>query len=84
VFGELLRVRFTFSVPSLRVESLTGMIASLKVEGNPLRHALLAGAKFAAPAGEVSGCLMVVFGLTSLEWFVREAEAWGDRAAGGG
>ena len=82
VFGDLLRVRITFAVPELHLESLAGMLAGLTVGGDPLRHALMVGARFEVRASAVSGCVVLVLGVTSMEAFVRAVEEWADRAGG--
>lgn len=84
VFGDLLHVRFTFAVPRLQLESLRAMLASLLVEQDELRHALVVGARFAVRASDVTGCLVLVLGVTSLENFMAAVEAWAERAVSGG
>jgi chemotaxis protein CheC len=83
MFGDLLQVRFTFAVPRLHQESLASMLESLAVGGEGLRHALLVGARFKVRSSDVTGCLVLVLGVTSLERFVRAVEEWADRSAAG-
>jgi chemotaxis protein CheC len=83
VFGDLLHVRFTFAVPRLHLETLRSMMDSLVIGSDELRHALLVGARFRVRASEVTGCMVLVLGVTSLEQFVRAVEDWADRAASG-
>ena len=83
VFGDLLHVRFTFAVPRLHLETLRSMIDSLVIGDDELRHALLVGARFRVRASEVTGCMVLVLGVTSLEQFVRAVEGWAERAATG-
>lgn len=84
VFGDLLHVRFTFAVPRLQLETLGSMLGSLVVEKDELRHALLIGARFGIRASNVTGCLLLVLGLTSMARFVATVESWADQEAGGG
>lgn len=84
VFGDLLEVRFTFAVPRIQLESLGSMLGSLVVEQDELRHALLVGARFRIRATDVTGCMVLVLGLTSLERFVAAVEEWAERAVAGG
>jgi chemotaxis protein CheC len=84
VFGDLLHVRFTFAVPRLHLETLHSMLDSLVIGTDELRHALLVGARFRVRASEVTGCMVLVLGVTSLEQFVRAVEDWADRATAGG
>jgi chemotaxis protein CheC len=81
VFGDLLQVRFTFAVPRLHLDALSSMLGSLVIDDDELRHALLVGARFRVRASEVTGCMVLVLGITSLDLFVRAIEEWADRMA---
>ena len=83
VFGDLLKVRFTFSVPRLQLQYLDSMIRSFVVDQNEVRHALLVGARFRVKATDVTGCLVLVLGVSSLEKFVTAVEEWADRTVHG-
>jgi chemotaxis protein CheC len=83
VFGDLLQVRFTFAVPRLQLESLGSMLASLLVGRDEIRHALLVGTDFTVRASDVTGCLVLVLGVTSMENFLAAAEAWAERSVTG-
>jgi chemotaxis protein CheC len=83
VFGDLLQVRFTFAVPRLQLETLGSMLNSLMVDDNEIRHALLIGARFSVHTSDVTGCLILVLGVTSLEKFLEAVEAWAERSIGG-
>lgn len=83
VFGDLLQVRFTFAVPRLQLESLGSMLASLVVEDHEIHHALLVGARFSIKATKVTGCLVLVLGVTSLGKFVDAVDAWAAQMSGG-
>ena len=83
VFGDLLHVRFTFAVPRLHLETLRSMLDSLVIGDDELRHALLVGARFRVRASEVTGCMVLVLGVTSLEQFLQAVEDWAERAATG-
>jgi chemotaxis protein CheC len=84
VFGDLLRVRFTFAVPRLQLESLGSMLASLLVERDEIRHALVIGTRFAVRESDVTGCMVLVLGVTSLEKFMAAVDAWAERSVAGG
>ena len=79
VFGDLLQVRFTFAVPRLHLDSLGSMLDSLLIGADEIRHALLIGARFRVRASEVTGCMVLVLGVTSLDLFVEAIEAWAER-----
>jgi chemotaxis protein CheC len=80
VFGDLLQVRFTFTVPRLHLDSLDSMIRTLEIGGDDIRHALLIGARFRVRESEVTGCMVVVLGVTSLDRFVEAIGDWAKRA----
>jgi chemotaxis protein CheC len=80
VFGDLLQVRFTFAVPRLHLEALGSMLGSLVIDQDELRHALLVGAKFQVRTSEVTGCMVLVLGVTSLDLFIRAIEEWAERS----
>ena len=77
-FGDMLHVSVTFSVPRIHVESLEGMLRSIKVESNELQYTLLAATRFRLTEGEVGGFLMIAVGIASLE-LISEALADRDR-----
>lgn len=66
-FGDMLHVSVTFSVPRIHVESLEGMLRSLKVDSDDLHYTLLAATRFRLSEGEVGGYLMIAVGVSSLE-----------------
>ena len=77
-FGDMLHVSVTFSVPRIHVESLEGMLRSIKVESNELQYTLLAATRFRLTEGEVGGYLMIAVGIASLE-LISKALADRDR-----
>jgi chemotaxis protein CheC len=82
VFGDLLQVRFTFAVPRLHLESLGSMLGSLVIDQDEIHHALLVGTNFQVRSTQVMGCMVLVLGITSLERFMSEVEAWAARSTG--
>jgi chemotaxis protein CheC len=80
VFGNLLQVRFSFSVPRLSLDDLGVMLNSITVDTSPLQHALVVGARFKLRNSEVTGCLVLVLGIASFELFLKEVEAWAERS----
>ena len=84
VFGNLLQVQFSFSVPRLSLDDLGAMIGSLKIESDTLQHALVVGARFRLQQSEVTGCLVLVLGIASFQMFLQEVEAWAERSVKGG
>ena len=74
-FGDMLHVSVTFSVPRIHVESLDGLLRSLKVDTDELHFTLLAATRFRLTEGEVGGYLMIAIGLASLERINKSLEA---------
>jgi chemotaxis protein CheC len=74
-FGDMLQVSVTFSVPRIHVESLDGLLHSLKVDNEDLHYALLAATRFRLSEGEVGGYLMIAVGMNSLSLITRSLAA---------
>ena len=74
-FGDMLQVSVTFSVPRIHVESLDGLLHSLKVDNEDLHYALLAATRFRLTEGEVGGYLMIAIGMHSLSLITRSLAA---------
>src|SRR6478609_9192636 len=79
VFGNLLHVRFSFSVPKLSLDDLSLMVQSLIIADNSLQHALVVGARFRMRGSEVTGCLILVLGIASFELFLNAVETWAEK-----
>lgn len=67
VFGDILKVSVSFSVPRIHIESLDGLLQSLTLEHDELQYAVIAATRFRLSELEVGGYLIVALGLTSLE-----------------
>jgi len=80
VFGNLLKVRFSFSVPRISLDALEELIRSIVIDREELQHALVVGARFRVQRSEVTGCLVLVLGISSFSMFVSAVEAWAERA----
>ncbi len=78
IFGDLLKVRFSFTVPRLHLEALEGLLDSLVIDKDELHHALVIGAKFHLQASAVTGCLVIVLGIASLDLLIRAVEVWAE------
>jgi chemotaxis protein CheC len=79
VFGNLLKVQVTFAVPRLHVESVESLLSSITVGDKELRYALIAQTSFHLKASNVSGYLVIILGVTSLERLLVEVEGWEQR-----
>jgi chemotaxis protein CheC len=76
-FGDMLQVSVSFSVPRMHVESLEGLLRSLRVDTEDLSYALLAATRFRLTEGEVGGYLLIAVGMTSLSLIARALEVRG-------
>jgi chemotaxis protein CheC len=83
VFGNLLHVRFSFSVPKLSLDDLGFMVRSLAIADDALQHAMVVGARFKMRGSEVTGCLVLVLGISSFELFLKAVETWADESVTG-
>ena len=79
VFGNLLEVQVTFAVPRLRVESVQGVLESITIGRDELSYALLIHTRFQLRASNVTGYLVMVLGITSLDRMMFELERWEER-----
>ena len=67
-FGNVLQVAVSFSVPRIHIESLDGMLRSVVIERDQgIPYALVAATRFSLSGLEISGYLIVVIGVKSLE-----------------
>lgn len=74
-FGNVLHVAVSFAVPRIHVESLDGMLRSVVIDRDQgIPYALVAATRFGLADLEISGYLIVVIGVKSLE-LVSEALA---------
>lgn len=83
VFGNLLKVRFSFSIPRLSLDDLGGMVQSLIVDAEALQHAMVVGARFRMRGSEVTGCLILVLGIASFDLFLNAVERWAEKSMSG-
>lgn len=75
-FGNVLHVAVSFSVPRIHVESLDGMLRSVVIDREQgIPYALVAATRFVLSELEISGYLIVVIGVKSLEMVSRALSA---------
>jgi chemotaxis protein CheC len=77
VFGDLLRVHVSFSVPRLHLEQLTDLLNSLAVGREGLQYALIVHTTFRLRESAVSGYLVLVLGVASLDQLMHAVEQLG-------
>jgi len=75
-FGNLLKVQVSFSVPQLNLDTLHHVLQSLMVNSEGLRYALVVQAGFKLKDAEVTGYLVIVLSVASLDRLIRAVEQW--------
>ncbi len=75
-FGNLLDVQVSFSIPHLSLDTLQGVLQSLLVNREGMRYGLLVHAGFRLRDAEVTGFLIIVLSVASLDRLLRAVEAW--------
>ena len=75
-FGNLLKVRVSFSIPQLHLDSLEHFLTSLSIGGGQLQHAVVIAAPFHIRERGVDGWLVIVLAVTSLERWIQAVERW--------
>jgi chemotaxis protein CheC len=76
MFGNLLHIQVSFSVPRLHLESLNSVLKSLVIGKEELRYALVVYTAFRMRDSEVTGYLVIVLGVASLDRLIRDVENW--------
>jgi chemotaxis protein CheC len=79
MFGNLLQVHVTFSVPRLHLETLDALLTSLVIGKEGLRYALVVYTSFRMRDSAVSGYLVIALNVASLDRLIQEAEKWEER-----
>jgi chemotaxis protein CheC len=79
MFGNLLDVRVSFSVPRLHLETLDELLASLTTGESGPRFALVVYTAFHIRDSAVKGFLVMVLSVASLDRLIHEVEAWEER-----
>lgn len=74
MFGNLLKVKVAFSVPQLHLAALHGLLDSLIIEQDGLRYALIIYTGFRVRDSTVTGYLVIVLGVASLDRLLAEVE----------
>jgi chemotaxis protein CheC len=82
MFGNLLDVRVSFSVPRLHIETLDELLASLTPGDGGPRYALVIYTAFRVRDSSVKGFLVMILSVASLDRLIQEVEAWEERQGG--
>jgi chemotaxis protein CheC len=77
VFGNLLQMHITFAVPRLHLQALHALIDTIVVTRDELRYALVVYTSFRLRESAVSGYLVIVLGVASLDALIQAIETLG-------
>lgn len=80
VFGNLLQIQISFSVPRLYLEAVDGLIHSLVIGKEEMRYAMVVYTGFRMQDDSVNGYLVMVLSVVSLEKLLEAVENWADVA----
>jgi chemotaxis protein CheC len=75
-FGNLLEIQISFAVPGFQVEKLPALLGSIAVGGSKLTHAVVAQTEFRLRDTPVSGFLVIILGVTSLQCVLGGLDRW--------
>ena len=76
MFGNLLNVHVTFSVPRLHLETLDELIASTTAGKTEMHYALVIYTAFQIRDSSVKGFLVIVLSVESLDRLIQEVDVW--------
>lgn len=76
MFGNLLNVHVTFSVPRLHLETLDELIASTTSDKTEMHYALVVYTAFQIRDSSVKGFLVIVLSVDSLDRLIQEVDVW--------
>ena len=75
-FGNVLDVPVAFAVPHLNLDTLRKVVESLVVNNEGLRYALVVQAAFRLREAEITGYIVIVLSVGSLDKLIRGIEHW--------
>lgn len=75
-FGNLLQIQVAFSVPHLTLERLDSVVGSIAIGHEGLRYALIVHAAFRLKNSSLTGYLVIVLGVASIDRLIRAVESW--------
>jgi chemotaxis protein CheC len=82
MFGNLLQVHVSFSVPHLSLDSLRSVLDSIMIHEEGLRYGMVIHAAFRIRHGAVSGYLVIVLSVASLDRLLASVDDWQARQLG--
>ena len=79
MFGNELKVRVSFSVPVLHLESFDDLITSVTNDDENIQYGIIVYTSFRIRESEVKGYLVLVLSIVSLNRLIEEIERWEQR-----
>jgi chemotaxis protein CheC len=76
VFGNLLQLHVSFSVPVLHRDLLQQFLNSLTIAGDDLRHAVVIDSSFKIRENGVAGRIAIILSVSSLERLIQAVDQW--------
>ena len=76
MFGNMLHVHVSFSMPRLHLEALDDLLNSITIGSEELRSAIVVSTAFHIKESSVSGYMVIVLGVSSLDRLIRSIEDW--------
>lgn len=77
MFGNILNIRITFTVPHLQLDILDRLIRTITIDNVEISYALMVSMEFHLRNKTISSYLILVLGITSLEQLLLEIEKLG-------
>jgi len=77
MFGNLLKVHVAFSVPRLHLKTVNALLGSLVIGQEELCYALVVYTNFRMRDSAVTGYLVIILGVASLDWLLAEVARLG-------
>lgn len=74
MFGNVLKIRITFTVPQLQLETLDKLIRTLTIDNVEISYALMVSMMFQLRDKSINSYMVLVLGITSLEQLLVEIE----------
>ncbi len=72
--GNVLKVHISFAVPRIHLDSLESLIKTLIIGRDELRYAIVVTMMFKIQDSSINGYLMIVLGVTSLDYLLETIE----------
>lgn len=77
MFGNLLKMHITFSVPKIHLDELHAMLDTLIISQEELKYALIAITQFRVKNSAIKGYLVIILGVSSLEKLLESLDKLG-------